>query len=62
MPKAARIISSISAPRTYTDRSATKSKESQSDAGQLAAVALFACIGLLVSLVAVLLGMQGVWL
>lgn len=59
MAKAARIFSSISAPRTSTERSTTTEK--QSDSHQLVAVALFAGIGLFVSLIAVIMGMQGVW-
>lgn len=60
MPKAARILPSISAPRIYTDRSAIPAK--RSDVSEFIAVALFSGIGLLVSLVAVILGIQGVWL
>lgn len=57
MPKAARIFSSISVPRIFTERSAITEKERH----QLIAVALFSGIGLFVSLVAVIMGMQGVW-
>lgn len=60
MPKAARIISSISAPRISTEDSAIPAK--RSDTSELVAVALFAGLGLFVSLVAVILGMQGIWL
>ncbi|WP_426615621.1 hypothetical protein [Bradyrhizobium sp. McL0616] len=60
MPKAARIFSPISAPPIYTERSAIPAK--RSDSSEFVAVALFSCIGLFVSLVAVILGMQGVWL
>ncbi|OPY97256.1 hypothetical protein A5906_38125 [Bradyrhizobium sacchari] len=59
MPKAARIFSSISAPRIFTERSAIPAK--RSDISEFIGVALFAGIGLFVSLVAVILGMQGVW-
>ena len=59
MPKAARIFSSISAPRIFTERSAVPARHS--DTSEFAAVALFAGIGLFVSLVAVILGIQGAW-
>jgi hypothetical protein len=59
MPKAARISSSISEARIYTEKSAIPAK--QSDNHQLVAVALFSGIGLLISLVAVILGVQGMW-
>jgi hypothetical protein len=59
MPKAARVPSSISEPRIYTEKSAIPAK--QSDSHQLVAVALFSGIGLLISLVAVILGVQGLW-
>ena len=59
MPKAARIFSSISVPRIFTERSEATDK--QSDHHQFIAVALFSGIGLFVSLVAVIMGMQGVW-
>jgi hypothetical protein len=65
MPKAARIFSPISEPRIYTEKSAVPAKRAESskrsDSSELVAVALFSCIGLFVSLVAVILGMQGVW-
>jgi hypothetical protein len=51
MPKAARI--STSAP--------VSSASENSDSGQIISIALFSGIGLLVSLVAVLTGVQGVW-
>ncbi|WP_407189439.1 hypothetical protein [Bradyrhizobium centrosematis] len=60
MPKAARIFSSISVPRISTEDSAIPAK--RSDKSELVAVALFAGLGLFVSLVAVILGMQGIWL
>ncbi|MCK1733432.1 hypothetical protein IVA79_05540 [Bradyrhizobium sp. 138] len=59
MTKAARIFSSISSPRVHTERSAVRAK--RSDTSEFVAVALFSGIGLFVSLVAVILGMQGVW-
>ncbi|UWU80614.1 hypothetical protein N2603_19745 [Bradyrhizobium huanghuaihaiense] len=59
MPKAARIFSSFSAPRIYTERSAIPAK--RSDTSEFIGVALFSGIGLFISLVAVILGMQGVW-
>ncbi len=60
MPKAARISSSISAPRIYTEKSAVPAK--RSDSSEFVAVALFSGIGLFISLIAVIMGMQGVWL
>ena len=60
MPKAAGIFPSISAPRIFTEESAVPAK--RSDKSEFVAVALFAGLGLFVSLVAVILGMQGVWL
>jgi hypothetical protein len=59
MPKAARIFSSISAPRIYTERSAVPAK--RSGASEFVGVALFCCVGLFISLVAVILGVQGAW-
>jgi hypothetical protein len=59
MPKAARIIPSISEPRIYTEKSAIPAKKS--DTHELVAVAIFSGIGLLVSLLAVIFGMQGMW-
>ena len=59
MPKAARIASPISAPRIYTERSAVPAK--RSDASEFIGVAIFCGIGLLMSLVAVILGVQGAW-
>ncbi|MGY3035481.1 hypothetical protein ACVIIV_004651 [Bradyrhizobium sp. USDA 4354] len=59
MTKATRLFSSISSPRVFTERSAIPGKHS--DAAELVAIALFSGIGLFVSLVAVILGMQGVW-
>jgi len=51
MPKAARISTPV----------AQSSSSADSDSSQFAAVALFSGIGLLISLVAVIMGVQGVW-
>ena len=59
MPKAARIFPSISAPRIYTERSAIPAK--RSDMSELIGAALFSGIGLFISLIAVILGIQGAW-
>jgi hypothetical protein len=59
MPKAARIFAPISAPRIYTERSAVPAKHS--DLSEFIGVAIFSGIGLLMSLVAVILGVQGSW-
>jgi hypothetical protein len=59
MPKAARISSSISAPRIYTEDSAIPAK--RSDTSEFIGVAIFSGIGLFISLVAVILGVQGAW-
>jgi hypothetical protein len=59
MPKAARIFSPISAPRIYTERSAIPAK--RSDISEFIGVAIFSGIGLFVSLIAVILGVQGAW-
>jgi hypothetical protein len=60
MPKAARIASPISAPRIYTERSAVPVKQ-PSDTAEFIGIAIFSGVGLLVSLVAVILGVQGAW-
>ncbi|MCW2219164.1 hypothetical protein JEY40_25805 [Bradyrhizobium japonicum] len=59
MSKAARISSSISEPRIYTEDSAIPAKHS--DTSEFIGVALFSGIGLFISLVAVILGVQGAW-
>ncbi|HEX9210668.1 MAG TPA: hypothetical protein VF901_09160 [Bradyrhizobium sp.] len=59
MPKAARIFSPISAPRIYTEKSAIPAK--RSDRSEFIGVAVFSGIGLFISLVAVILGVQGAW-
>ncbi|WP_448044001.1 hypothetical protein [Bradyrhizobium liaoningense] len=59
MPKAAPIFSWISSPRIFTERSAVPAR--RSDTSEFVAIALFSGIGLFVSLVAVILGIQGVW-
>jgi hypothetical protein len=51
MPKAARISTPVS----------VSSASENSDHAQFISIALFSGIGLLVSLVAVLMGVQGVW-
>jgi hypothetical protein len=53
MPKAARVAASI------PDSAASASARSES--GQLIAVALFSGIGLLISLVALIVGVPGAW-
>jgi hypothetical protein len=53
MPTAIRVSSSIAASRNIAS--------SKSDNHQLISIAIFSGIGLFVSLVAVLLGVQGVW-
>lgn len=58
MPQAARISTSVPVP-SLSRRSAPSEG---SDASQFVAVALFSGIGLLVSLVAIIFGVQGVWL
>ena len=59
MPKVARIFSPISAPRIYTEKSAIPAK--RSDTSEFIGVAVFSGIGLFISLVAVILGVQGAW-
>lgn len=59
MPRAARISSSISAPRIYTETPAIPAK--RSDTSEFIGVALFSGVGLFVSLIAVILGIQGAW-
>jgi hypothetical protein len=51
MPKAARISTSVP----------VSSASENSDSAQFISIALFSGIGLFVSLVAVILGVQGVW-
>ena len=58
MPQAARISTSVPVP-SLSRRSVPSES---SDASQFVAVALFSGIGLLVSLVAIIFGVQGVWL
>jgi hypothetical protein len=55
MPTAIR----VSTPVSKTDSKPDVSK--QSDSSQFGSIALFCGIGLLISLAAVLLGVQGVW-
>ena len=66
MPKAARILSPISVPRIYTEKTAKRSDTiatpaKRSEMSEFVGVALFSGIGLLISLVAVILGVQGAW-
>ena len=66
MPKAARILSPISVPRIYTEKTAKRSDTAatsakRSDMSEFIGVALFSGIGLLISLVAVIVGVQGAW-
>jgi hypothetical protein len=49
------------AVRVSTSIPASKSSSRESDNHQIISIALFSGIGLLVSLVAVLLGVQGMW-
>ena len=53
MPTAVRVSTSIPASKDVASR--------QSDHHQLISIAIFSGLGLFVSLVAVLLGVQGVW-
>jgi hypothetical protein len=59
MPKAADSFAPISAPRIYTEISAPPAKHS--DTSEFIGVALFSGVGLFVSLVAVIFGVQGNW-
>lgn len=59
MSKAARIFSPISVPRVYTERSAVPAKHP--DVSEFIGVAIFSGIGLFISLLAVILGVQGNW-
>jgi hypothetical protein len=59
MSRAGSFFSSISTPRIYTERSARRAKRSRSQ--ELVTVALFSCIGLLISFVAMIFGVQGAW-
>jgi hypothetical protein len=52
MPTAVRVSAAIPASKTASDKS---------DYNQFVSIALFSGIGLFVSLVAVILGVQGVW-
>jgi hypothetical protein len=51
MPKAARISTSVPASSASED----------SDRDQFVSIAIFSCVGLLISLVAVIMGVQGAW-
>jgi len=59
MPKAARIFAPISAPRIHTERSAVPAKHSE--VAEFIGIAIFSGIGLLMSLIAVIVGVQGAW-
>jgi len=59
MSEPAPIVPSISEPGIYANRSAIPARKTESQ--ELVAVALFSGIGLFVSLVAVILGIEGVW-
>lgn len=59
MPKATRIASPISSPRIYTEQPVIPAQ--QSDTSELVGVAIFSGVGLLISLVAVIMGVQGAW-
>jgi hypothetical protein len=65
MPTAIRISTPISAPDLSTKSNDVSKKlddvSRKSDHNQFVSVALFCGIGLLISLVAVLFGIQGVW-
>jgi hypothetical protein len=58
MPKAVRISAQIPASTTSPASTASSAK---SESHRLVVIALFSGIGLLISLVAVLFGVQGVW-
>jgi len=59
MPKAAPILPLISESSISTERSVIRTDKT--DSQELVAVALFSGLGLFVSLVAVILGVQGMW-
>jgi hypothetical protein len=59
MPKVVRFPESISAPSVSSEKARAESKRRDRDI--FVSVALFSGIGLLISLVAVLLGMSGAW-
>jgi hypothetical protein len=62
MPKAARISAAISASSASSKSSESVSSSSeQSEGHPLVSIALFCGIGLLVSLVSILVGLQGGW-
>ena len=57
MPKATRVSVSIPCP----DFLAFEADPKPSEGHPLVSIALFSCIGLLVSLIAMLMGVQGAW-
>jgi hypothetical protein len=60
MPKAARVSASIPASESQPEKSESISQE-KSEGHPLVSIALFCGIGLLVSLVAALMGVSGAW-
>ena len=58
MPKVVRFSQSISTPSILSDKAEAERSEQRD---QLVSVALFSGIGLLISLIAILSGMPGVW-
>jgi hypothetical protein len=58
MPKVVRFSQSISTPSISSDKAEAKRSEQRD---QFVSVALFSGIGLLISLIAILSGMPGVW-
>jgi hypothetical protein len=60
MPKAARVSAQIPASSASSVPASTASSE-KSESHPLVSIALFSGIGLLVTLVAILLGVQGAW-
>ena len=62
MPTAIRIAAPIAASFTSSKNTLSRNTSSRnSDRSEFAAVALFSAIGLLVSIVAILSGVQGAW-
>jgi hypothetical protein len=61
MPKAARISATGPASTISSDLPASTISSENSESSQFVAVALFSGIGLLVSLVAILMGVQAAW-
>jgi hypothetical protein len=59
MPKAVRISPLV--PASSASENSSASSASESSSAQFVSVALFSGIGLLISLIAVILGVQGAW-